>query len=71
MKKGQGQPEAGVSDQLDELVGDLDEDARHNIARIEASPFTPHQDSVRGFVYDVSNGCLREIELPNSAEGEA
>ena len=39
------------------------EDVRQNVARINASPFIPHKDSVRGFVYDVTNGRLREVEL--------
>jgi carbonic anhydrase len=46
---------------------DLDEDVRQNIARIKASPFIPHTDSVRGFVYDVTNGRLREVDLRESA----
>jgi carbonic anhydrase len=44
-----------------EAFEDLDGDVRQNIARIEASPFIPHKDSVRGFVYDVTNGHLREV----------
>src|ERR1700745_3765587 len=32
---------------------DLDADVRSSIGRIKASPFVPHRDSVRGFVYDV------------------
>ena len=44
-----------------EAFGDLDEDVRQSIARIKASPFIPKKHSVRGFVYDVSNGRLREI----------
>ena len=32
-----------------------------SIARIEASPFIPRKDSVRGFVYDVETGRLREV----------
>jgi carbonic anhydrase len=44
-----------------EAFQDLDGDVRQNIARIEASPFIPHKDSVRGFVYDVTNGHLREV----------
>src|SRR5918992_112008 len=36
-----------------EAFGDLDEDVRQSIARIKASPFIPHTDRVRGFVYDV------------------
>jgi carbonic anhydrase len=44
-----------------EAFDDLDEDVRQSIARIQASPFIPHKDSVRGFVYDVHSGELREI----------
>jgi len=40
---------------------DLDEDVRRSIARITASPFVPHRDRVRGFVYDVATGRLREV----------
>jgi carbonic anhydrase len=40
---------------------DLDEDVRQSIARIEASPFIPRKRSVRGFVYDVATGRLREV----------
>jgi carbonic anhydrase len=40
---------------------DLDEDVRRSIARITASPFLPHKDRVRGFVYDVVTGRLREV----------
>jgi len=44
-----------------EAFDDLDEDVRQSIARIKASPFIPHTDSVRGFVYDVETGSLREV----------
>jgi carbonic anhydrase len=43
-----------------EAFPDLDEDVRQSIARIEASPFIPHKN-VRGFVYDVHTGDLREV----------
>ncbi len=43
-----------------EAFDDLDEDVRQSIARIEASPFIPHKN-VRGFVYDVHTGELREV----------
>jgi carbonic anhydrase len=39
----------------------LEEDVRQSIARIEASPFLPHKDRVRGFVYDVRTGRLAEV----------
>ena len=45
-----------------EAFGDLDEDVRQSIRRIRASPFLPHTDSVRGFVYDVATGGLREVK---------
>jgi carbonic anhydrase len=40
---------------------DLEEDVRQSIARIQASPFIPHKQSMRGFVYDVATGHLREV----------
>src|ERR1700709_1163516 len=45
-----------------EAFSDLDEDVRQSIARIKASPFIPHKDSVRGFVYEVETGRLREVK---------
>lgn len=45
-----------------EAFTDLDEDVRQSIARIKASPFVPRTDSVRGFVYDVGDGSLREVD---------
>jgi carbonic anhydrase len=39
------------------------EDVRQSAARIKASPFLPHRDAVRGFVYDEKTGRLREVEL--------
>jgi carbonic anhydrase len=44
-----------------ESFTDLDEDVRQSIARIKASPFIPRKESVRGFVYDVATGKLREV----------
>ena len=44
-----------------ETFSDLDGDVRQSIARIRASPFVPHKDAVRGFVYDVATGALREV----------
>src|ERR1700750_499836 len=45
-----------------EAFEDLDEDVRQSIRRIKASPFIPRKDSVRGFVYEVETGKLREVE---------
>ena len=44
-----------------EAFSDLDRDVRQSIARIQASPFVPRKDSVRGFVYEVETGKLREV----------
>jgi carbonic anhydrase len=44
-----------------EAFSDLDADLRQNVARIKASPFIPHKDSIRGFVYEVETGRLREV----------
>ena len=41
--------------------GDLDQDVRDSIKRIKDSPFIPRTDSVRGFVYAVETGELREV----------
>jgi carbonic anhydrase len=40
---------------------DLDENVRKSIRTIKESPFIPHKDSVRGFVYEVESGRLREV----------
>ena len=44
-----------------ETFDDLDGNLRQSIARIKASPFIPHKDSIRGFVYEVETGRLREV----------
>jgi carbonic anhydrase len=44
-----------------EAFSDLDQDVRQSLARIKASPFIPNKDHVRGFVYDVDTGRLREV----------
>ena len=45
-----------------EAFPEADADVRQSIARIKASPFVPHKDSVRGFVYEVETGRLREVK---------
>jgi carbonic anhydrase len=44
-----------------EAFTDLDEDVRQSVRRILDDPFIPHKDSVRGFVYEVGTGRLREV----------
>ena len=58
----QVQRETGVKPEwAAEAFDDLEEDVRQSIARIKASPFIPKKDSVRGFVYEVESGRLREV----------
>jgi carbonic anhydrase len=62
--KAQVQQDTGIRPSFAlEAFSDLDEDMRQSIARIKASPLIPHRDSVRGFVYDVASGELREVEV--------
>jgi carbonic anhydrase len=44
-----------------ESFSDLEEDVRQSVARIQANPFIPHKESVRGFIYEVESGRLREV----------
>ena len=54
--------DVGVEPEWDaEAFSDLDENVRQSIGRIKASPFIPRKDSIRGFVYDVTTGALREV----------
>jgi carbonic anhydrase len=61
------------ADQLEEDTGekpgwaaesftDLEADVRKAIERIKASPFIPHRDKVRGFIYQVESGTLVEVD---------
>jgi carbonic anhydrase len=49
-----------------EAFEDLDVDVRQSIARIRASPFVPNTTNIRGLVYEVETGTLREVspEVP-------
>ena len=44
-----------------EAFPDPDDDVRQSIARLRASPFLVHKDRIRGFVYEVETGRLREV----------
>ena len=44
-----------------EAFPDLDADVSQSLARVLASPFIPKKDRVRGFVYEVATGRLREV----------
>ena len=60
--KQQIQEDVGIKPHFSmESFSDLEEDVRQSIARIQASPFVPNKDSVRGFIYEVETGRLREV----------
>jgi carbonic anhydrase len=40
----------------------LDEAVRNETTRIRESPLLPYRENVRGFVYDVASGYLREVD---------
>ena len=44
-----------------ESFTDAEQDVRQSIGRIKASPFIPHKDAIRGFVFDVATGKLNEV----------
>ena len=46
-----------------ESFADVAADVRQSILRVRRSPFLPHTDTVRGFVYDVDTHLLREVEV--------
>ena len=45
-----------------ESFSDIEADVRQSMARIKASPFIPHTDAVRGFIFDVATGKLGEVK---------
>jgi carbonic anhydrase len=45
-----------------EAFTDVDEDVRQSLRRVLDDPFIPVKGSVRGFVYEVETGRLREVK---------
>lgn len=45
-----------------EAFRDVDQDVRQSMQRVRTSPFLLHTGDVRGFVFDVKSGLLREID---------
>ncbi|MGH3282446.1 MAG: beta-class carbonic anhydrase [Trebonia sp.] len=44
-----------------EAFADAEQDVRQSIGRLTSSPFIPHKDAIRGFVFDVATGKLNEV----------
>ena len=58
------QSETGIKPEwAAESFTDLAEDVIQSANRIKASPFIPHTDSIRGFIFDVATGRLNEVAL--------
>jgi carbonic anhydrase len=53
-----------------EAFTNLEKDVRQSIARIKASPFIPHKDKIRGFIYDVKSGRLNEVAVEAATAGK-
>ena len=49
-----------------EVFADPDHDVVESMRRLSSSPFLPHKDHIRGFVYDVADGKLHEVGAPAS-----
>jgi carbonic anhydrase len=45
-----------------ESFNDPFDDTAQSIRRLQQTPFVPHKEHVRGFVYDVDTGVLHEVE---------
>ncbi len=70
----------GFRDELREATGtapsfaiesftDVEADVRQSILRVRRSGFLPYRDAVRGFVYDVDTGALREVHAEAPGAG--
>ncbi len=46
-----------------EAFPDVEDDIRQSIVRLKANPFIDNKDQIRGFVFDVKTGGLKEITI--------
>ena len=44
-----------------EAFTDVRANVRQSLQRVRSNPFLLHRDDVRGFVFDVTTGCLEEV----------
>lgn len=45
-----------------EAFADVEQDVRQSMQRVRTSPFLPHTEDVRGFVFDVTTGLMTEVD---------
>ncbi len=50
---------------------DLEQDVREQIEKVKSHPWIPKHIPVRGFIYDVKTGRLKEVAAGKSKEGSA
>ena len=62
---------AAVSPVAFHAFSNLEENVRQQIQKVKSHPWVPKQISVRGFIYDVKTGKLKEVAEahPTSARG--
>jgi carbonic anhydrase len=71
--------EDGFKDELEHATGlrptwavesfrNVEDSVRQSVERIRRSPFVPYTDMVRGFVYDVTTGGIREVDCQGHLE---
>ncbi|MBO0833625.1 MAG: hypothetical protein J2P29_16815, partial [Actinobacteria bacterium] len=62
--------ETGQAPPWDSLAfTDLEEDVRSSIGKVKMCPFLNKTREVRGFVFDVDTGSLREVGLLSAVSG--
>jgi carbonic anhydrase len=44
-----------------EAFANVEADVRQSLTRVRNSPFIPHRNHVRGFIYDVESGSVTEV----------
>ena len=49
-----------------ESFADPHADVLQSIKRLQMTPFIPHKDHIRGFVYNVTSGLLEEVSANNT-----
>lgn len=50
--------------------GHLEEEVRRSVARLRGSSLLPRRDAIRGFVYEVETGRLRELETAGALDAD-
>jgi carbonic anhydrase len=60
---------AAVSPAFFYAFQNIEENVRHQLQKLHTHPWIPKSVTIRGFVYDVTNGQLREVKHHSSPSG--